>query len=68
MKALMSSVVCRRIYAADFEIMDMFIANGAIAIPERAFTNSLFREITFSSKEDAEAFDFVAFIAGIDPS
>ena len=58
--------VCRRVYAAYFEIIDVLIANGAIPVPERSFTNSLFREMRFASKQDAETFDFIAYIAGID--
>ena len=62
----MSSVVRRRIYAADFKILDDLISSAGMPVPERSFANSLFREIKFASQQDTETFDLIAYIVGIE--
>ena len=61
----MNSSEYRRIDTVDIDVVDTLVANGAIPAPEWSFTNFLFREMKFVSNQDAEIFDLVRYISGL---
>lgn len=61
----MSEDLRRRIAAEHGDIVDKFIQAGALPVPLYSFHNSVFREIEFASKADADLFDFISFTANL---
>jgi hypothetical protein len=61
----MSADLCRRVAAEHGAVIDKFIEAGALPVPLYSFHNSLFREIEFANKADADWFDFISYTANL---